>query len=338
MIKAAFCLHPDAYARAYDDMVRARLAQSVEIVSGCIPTREWPERRELLSGVEVLFSGWGPPRLDEAFLEAVPNLRAVFYAAGDHRYFATDAFWERGIRLSTANALNAVPVSEYTVAAIVLGLKRFWHFARQPREVRKLTLDRWVPGNYRSTVALISYGTIARLVRRKLATYDLDVLVYDPFLSDEAARLENVTKVSLADAFHRADAISVHTPSLPETRSLIRCEHFAALRPGAVFINTARGDIVDEDALIAVLAQRDDVQAILDVTREEPPREGSPLYRLSNVVFTPHIAGSLAGECVRLGLGMVDECERFLAGRPLKGEVIAPVHLSTRNKSTGGTR
>jgi phosphoglycerate dehydrogenase-like enzyme len=322
MLRAAFCLHPDAHRSIYGEPVLARLPRSVRLVTDLIPPARWVEHAPVLAEVEILFSGWGLPRLDADFLAVAPKLKAVLFAGGDHRYFASEAFWRRGIRLSTANALNAIPVSEYTVAAIVLGLKRFWHFSRQPREGRHVTLNRWVPGNFRRKVALISYGTIARLVRRKLTAYDVEVLVYDPFLDAAVARAENLRPVSLAEAFATADAVSLHTPSRPETRGMIKAAHFAAMRSGAVFINTARGDIVDEAAMIAALKARPDVQAILDVTRQEPPEEGSPLYHLENVVMTPHIAGSLGGECARLGFGMMEECERYVSGQRLAWEVL----------------
>ena len=93
------------------------------------------------------------------------------------------------------------------------------------------------------------------------------------------------------------------------------------MRPNAVFINTARGAAVREKEMYEVLERRPDLWAILDVTDPEPPDPDSPLYRLPNVVLTPHIAGSLDGECARMGLYMTEELERFIAGEPLKWAV-----------------
>lgn len=92
----------------------------------------------------------------------------------------------------------------------------------------------------------------------------------------------------------------------------------ASLKPHATFINTSRGAVVDESGLIEVLQQRPDLMALLDVTDPEPPVSGSPLYTLPNVFLTPHIAGSLAGECARMGDLAIEECRRFLAGEPLR--------------------
>jgi phosphoglycerate dehydrogenase-like enzyme len=115
---------------------------------------------------------------------------------------------------------------------------------------------------------------------------------------------------------------------LPETIGLITGRHLELMKPGAIFINTARGEIVDEAGLIDALRRRPDVQAVLDVTAPEPPKSDSPLYTLPNVLLTPHIAGSLGAECERMGHAMVDEFDRYLAGQPLLWEV-TPERIAT---------
>jgi phosphoglycerate dehydrogenase-like enzyme len=99
---------------------------------------------------------------------------------------------------------------------------------------------------------------------------------------------------------------------------MITGEHIASMKPGATFINTARGVLVREQEMIEVLRRRPDLQAVLDVTVDEPPLPESPLYQLENVVLTPHVAGSAGRECQRMGRFMVDELRRYLTGEPLK--------------------
>jgi phosphoglycerate dehydrogenase-like enzyme len=108
---------------------------------------------------------------------------------------------------------------------------------------------------------------------------------------------------------------------LKETEGLITGAHFLSMKPGAAFINTARGAVVREAEMAEAARQRPDLQFVLDVTYPEPPASGSPLYSLPNVVLTPHIAGSMGRECRRMGRFMVDEVRRYLAGEPLQGEV-----------------
>lgn len=323
MSQTALILSPEALASTYGEPVLGRLRAQAGRLAVITPGDAWRAHRDVLGETEVIFSGWGAPRMDAEFLGHVPKLRAIFYAGGSVRYFITDAVWQRGIRVTTAQAINAIPVAEFVVSALLLGLKRFWHYAQVTRATRDFPAERPMPGAYGSVVGLVSYGTIARLVRERLRRYELGVAVYDPFLDDDEARREGVRKVGLEELFATADAVSVHTPHLPETAGLIQGRHLAALRPGALFLNTARGEVVDEPAMIAVLRHRPDLTAVLDVTSPEPPAKESPLYTLPNVVLTPHIAGSVGRECLRMGQAMVEEYERFRAGRPLQWEITA---------------
>jgi phosphoglycerate dehydrogenase-like enzyme len=154
-----------------------------------------------------------------------------------------------------------------------------------------------------------------------LRPHQLEVVAYDPFLSADEARRLNVRSVDLAELFRISDVVSLHTPLLPETRDLVTGAHIESMCQGATLINTARGAIVREAELVAVLERRPDLQAVLDVTDPEPPLPGSPLLHLPNVVRTPHIAGAIGPERRRLGRGMVEELRRYVRGKPLRWEV-----------------
>jgi phosphoglycerate dehydrogenase-like enzyme len=265
---------------------------------------------------DVILASWGCPTMDAAFLDSAPRLRLVLYAAGSVRAFVTDAFWERGVRVSGAYALNAVSVAEYTLAAILFSLKHGWRLIREPDGSRSN-----IPGAFNTTIGLVSLGAVGRLVRRRLRPYQLRVVAYDPTLTVDEARRLGVQAVDLAELFRVSDVVSVHTPLLPETRGMVTGDHIASMRPGATLINTARGAIVREAELIAVLERRSDLQAVLDVTDPEPPVPGSPLLRLRNVVRTPHIAGAIGAERRRLGRGMVEELRRYVRAEPLRWEL-----------------
>jgi phosphoglycerate dehydrogenase-like enzyme len=147
------------------------------------------------------------------------------------------------------------------------------------------------------------------------------VLAYDPYVSRREADELDVELVGLSQLFAAADIVSIHTPLLPETVGLISRHELLKMQPGATIINTARGRVVNQTDLIEVLAERPDIYAILDVTGPEPPPVDSPLYDLPNVVLTPHIAGSLDGECERMGRDMVAELRRYLRHEALKWAV-----------------
>jgi phosphoglycerate dehydrogenase-like enzyme len=215
--------------------------------------------------------------------------------------------------------MNAVPVAEFTVAAIIFSLKQVWKYALgMQREKRYLPKTGMMPGAYRTTIGLISLGAIGRRTAEMLKSYDLQVIAYDPHCSAAQAEELGIELVSLDEVFRRSHVVSLHAPWLPETERMITGAHFAAMREGATFINTARGIIVREQEMIEVLRVRPDLTALLDVTKPEPPPPDSPLFTLPNVVLTPHIAGAMDEECRRLGHFLVDELDCFLAGSDSK--------------------
>ena len=276
----------------------------------------------VLAEAEVIFSGWGAPIMDDAFLEAAPKLRTVFYGAGSIRYFTPEAFWRRNIAVTSSYVANAVPVAEYALGTILLSLKHFWRYSALTRQNDGWgTPARKVPGCFRSTVGLISLGMIARRTLELLEPFDIKRMVYSTSLSDKEAKRMNVERATIEEIFQRADVVSLHTPDLPSTRGMIRGCHFASMKHGATFLNTARGAVVNEPEMIEVLRHRPDLTAVLDVTHPEPPEPDSPLLTLPNVVVTPHIAGSVGPECNRLGRYMVEEFQRYLAGKPLKWQI-----------------
>jgi phosphoglycerate dehydrogenase-like enzyme len=202
---------------------------------------------------------------------------------------------------------------------ILFSLKHGWHFIRATREARTFPPRNQpsIPGAYGSTVGLVSMGVSARTLRKLLNSFDVSVIAYDPFLSPAEAKALNVRLLPLDQLFRQSDVVSIHTPLLPETRGLITGHHIAAMKNGATFINTARGDVVRQTELVDVVTARSDLQVILDVTSPEPPAPDCALFDLPNVIITPHIAGSLDRECRRMGHVMVEELRRFVAGQPL---------------------
>lgn len=303
---------PDEQRRATERLAFPHPPQTPDSIGGA---------KECLADVEVILSGWGMPPVDDDFLAAAPKLKAIFYGAGSVKGFVTDALWKREIIVTSSYAANAVPVSEFTCAQIVLALKRAWPCALDIKRKGNYGTKRDCAGAYGSTIGLVSMGMIGRMVRERLRTLDVRVIAFDPFLSAAAAAALEVELCPLDEIFHRADVVSLHTPWLKETEGMIRGAHFAGMKPDATFINTARGAIVHEAEMIEALRLRPDLTALLDVTHPEPPVPGSPLYTLPNVVLTPHIAGSLNGECRRMGRDALDELERYLAGQPLRWRI-----------------
>jgi len=319
--KGLYILDAGNFGKIYGEAEQADIAAMVDIYAPPQTKLSVAENPTLLEPCEIIFSGWGAPRIDAAFLASAPHLRAIFYGAGSVRDLLTEAMWDRGIVLTSSWGANGLPVAEYTLSQILFCLKLGWRYVTSIQRDKRYPRKGSVPGGYGSTVAIISLGMIGRLVANLLKPFDLKVIAYDPFVgADDAASL-GVDLCSLDECFARADVVSLHTPWLAETVGMITAAHFRLMKPDASFINTSRGAVVDEPGMISVLEERPDVTAVLDVTYPEPPVQGSKLYALPNVILTPHIAGSMGNECRRMGRYAVEECSRYVRGEPLQWQV-----------------
>ena len=297
-----------------------RLAELTDLVPGIVTGEQLPARSAELRDVEVAFSTWGLPQLGADELRHLPSLKILFYAAGSVRSFAPPLL-ERGIRVVSSWAANAVPVAEFTLAQVLLSCKGYW------RNVNDFTgpetrsgAFRGV-GNFGETVGIIGAGMVGRALIELLRPFQLRVVVHDPFLPEHEARAMGVDKVTLEELFAQSYVVSNHLPNLQQLRGLLNVALFERLRPDATFINTGRGAQVDEADLIRILQQRPDITALLDVTFPEPPEAGSVFYTLPNVRLSTHVAGSLGHEVVRMADYAIAEFERWEKGEHMLWEV-----------------
>ncbi|MFJ5835110.1 hydroxyacid dehydrogenase [Streptomyces sp. NPDC093089] len=281
-------------------------------------------REPALEEAELLVTSWGCPVVDADVLARAPALKAIVHAAGSVKHHVTPACWERGITVSSAAAANAVPVAEYTVAAILFANKRVLDIGALYREQRTpLDWSRRYPGfgNHRRTVGIVGASLVGRKVIELLRPHDFDVLLADPHVGPVRAAALGVDLVELDELLPASDVVSLHAPELPETRRLIDARRLGLMRDGATLVNTARGSLVDTEALTAHAAAGR-LHAVLDVTEPEVLPAASPLYSLPNVLLTPHIAGSLGGELLRITGSALDEIARYCSGLPFAH----PVH------------
>ncbi len=244
----------------------------------------------------MIITGWGGPTLDAAALAHASRLRLVVHTGGSVKEARiAPEVWQRGIAVTSAAGVNAVPVAEYTVAAILLAGKRAFRLA-----------------------GVIGASRIGRLVLERLRGHDFRLLVSDPYLTASMARELGAELMELDGLLAASDVVTLHAPLLDETRQLLDDRRLGLIRDGSVLVNTARGGLVDTDALVRHCAR---IDAVLDVTDPEPLPPGHPLLRLPNVFVTPHVAGALGTEIRRLGEFAVAEIGRWLAGDPLAGAV-----------------
>ncbi|HHY81912.1 MAG TPA: hydroxyacid dehydrogenase [Clostridiales bacterium] len=313
-----------AIERAYDRNTRDILSKELHFFEGLFDINQIDARKDDLKNVDCIFSTWGMFTLShEQIQEYLPRLKAVFYAAGSVQYFARP-FLDSSVRIFSAYAANAVPVAEYTTAQILLAGKGYFLAERlyktkgfeKAREYMAL-----MPGNYGEKVGILGAGAIGRLVIASLKNYNYQILVFDPFLSQEKADEMGVKKTDLNEIFRECLIISNHIANNENTRGMLKYEHFSLMRPNAVFINTGRGAQVIEADLVRALTEVPTRAAVLDVTHPEPVQPGHPFYTMENVFLTPHIAGSIGDEIARMGQYMLQEYKAFSGNMPCKYEV-----------------
>ncbi|WP_411093388.1 hydroxyacid dehydrogenase [Streptomyces sp. 049-1] len=317
----ALCvMNPEAAPLVLPAEPRRRLAEMVRLLPDLSGAQIHAGFPDALAEAEILVSGWGCPRLTTDVLKRAPRLRAVMHAAGTVKPLVSEAVWERSIVISSAADANAGPVVAYTTALITLAARRTLTMAARYH-------TGWPEQAFRSggdglTVGVIGASRIGRGVISQLVRSDAGyrILLSDPYVTAEEARSLGTERVELEELCGRSAVVSVHAPLLPETTGLLDTKLLALLPDGAALINTARGGIVDTDALTReCLSGR--LEAYLDVTDPEPLPPGHPLVTLPNVLLTPHIAGAQGTEVRRLGEYAVAEVARWLAGDPLQGRI-----------------
>lgn len=312
-----------------DELVRVHLAGDClprlqSICSTDITFGDLAEHKAELTDVEIVVTGWSGRPLNAASVENLPNLRLIAHLGGSVRGAATEQVIANGLRVVSGAEANARAVAEYTLAMILLSNKEIPYWLRayadgrdslkMGDQSRQRTL-----GNCGRTVGLVGASRIGQKVADLLRRHDLEVLIADPLVDSSVVTQLGARLVSLEELLAKSDVVSLHQPLLPTTRKSIGAAQFALMRPGATLINTARGAIVDTDALIDVV-RSGQVNAILDVTDPEPLPADNPLWDLPNVLITPHMAGSTGNEVQRMTHEVLDDVERFLRGEPLRNE------------------
>ena len=276
-----------------------------------------------LPGVEAVFSTWGMPSLtEEEIAQGLPDLQAVFYAAGSVQPFARP-FLNRGVRVFSAWQANAVPVARYAAAQILLALKGYFRIqpaCRQSRAQAQAMIGDY-PGSYDAKVGLLGCGAIGRRVARLLQGMDLTVLAFDPFLPEEEARALGVRKAELSEVFASCAVVSNHLANLPATRGIITREMLLSMPPASTFINTGRGAQLREEDLYEALTADPSRTALLDVMNDEARSDASPLNALPNCLITPHIAGSSGHEVRRMADYMIEAFQAVSRGEACPHEV-----------------
>ncbi|MDD2458966.1 MAG: 2-hydroxyacid dehydrogenase [Eubacteriales bacterium] len=259
--------------------------------------------------------------ISDAVLAAAKNLKAIAVIRGGPTNINLAAATRRGIPVFNSPGRNAVAVVEFTIGLILAELKNIarghMHLVQKNWKYEYYLYDRCnfeLPGK---VAGLVGFGNIAYRISTILQAFGMTVIAHDPFVNPERMAQFGVESVSLEDLLSRSDVVSVHARLTPETKHLFNLDRFRQMKPTALFVNTARGGLVNYDDLYLALKEKIIAAAALDVFQEEPCDPDSPLLQLDNVTVTPHIAGATK-DTVHYGLGVLaEDLQQFLSGQPV---------------------
>ena len=281
------------------------------------------ELASLIKGIDGCITSWGSPKFTEKVLRNADRLKIIGHAAGSVKPYVSDEVFRRGIVVVNAAAEIAIGVAEFALAMILNCLRRIpdfiaamrrrdWDFKRKSPLSRDL---RW------KKVGIIGFGHVARELVKRLKPFDVDILVYDPYTPRRTAEAYGVKLVDLETLLRESDVVSIHAALTEETYHMIGERELRLMKRSAVLVNTARGAVVDTNALVKALKEGWIAAAALDVFEQEPLPPDHPLYALENVYLTPHIAGpSIEGRHRLFGV-IVEELHRFFSGEELRYRV-----------------
>lgn len=274
-----------------------------------------------LAGADIAVTSWGNGNLTADILEVAPELKLVIHAAGSVKPIVCDDLWNKGIRVDASTKPLGIGVAECALGFAISASKNFYAvnddihnggFNEHRGDCKEL---------YELNVGVIGGGFVGRHFIKLMRNFGVNIMLYDPFVTAEAAEAIGARKVELEEIFSESDVLSVHAPSIPETYHMVNGQTLKLMKKDAILINTARGSLIDEAALYHHMLEGNLKYACLDVYDPEPPLADNPLRTLKNVIMTPHLAGLANNGKLRIGAHVVDEVERYVKGETLECEV-----------------
>ncbi len=299
------------------ELMAGQKPEEVELVF--VDTADDAEKVAKAADADYILCSWTP--IPARMIEAAPRLKLIQkYGIGVDK-IDLKAAAQRGVPVAIAAGVNSIAVAETAITLMLAIYKRLCvaHHSLRDGQWLKWELRTGCYELWQKTVGLIGGGAIGRAVAKRLSRgFECRVLYYDAArLAPETETAMGMTFTSVENLLREADIVSLHIPLLPETRGLIGAKEFALMKPSAVLINTARGGVVDEPALIEALRKKTIAGAGLDVFAKEPPDRDNPLLRMDNVVVTPHNGGGTVDTMKRIIGHGFDNILRVERGEPL---------------------
>lgn len=268
---------------------------------------------------DCVISCWGTPRYEGEYLAAFADMKLAVYLAGSVAGVVSDEFFASGRRIISANRVFARSVAEGCAAYMLCALRRLPHYCAVVREGGWRSEDFSNAGLLGRSVGLVGFGTVARYLAPILRLLGAEVFAYDKFVSPADISTAGVTPCSFDEVFEK-QVVSVHLARTPETVGMIGERQLARIPDGGLFVNTARGAVVDTAALVREL-ESGRLSAALDVFDPEPLDASSPLRTLANVLAVPHMAGPTIDARRVCGLALARDIGRFMRAAALENEI-----------------
>ena len=257
-------------------------------------------------------------------IEAAERLKVIGRAGSGLDNVDTQAATRRGVVVMNTPGGNTVTTAEHTMS-LILAMTRQIPQATSSMKAGKWEKERFMGVElYNKTLGIIGIGQIGGYVAKLAQGLSLNVIAYDPYLSEEQAQKMGVHLVDLAEIYRRADIISVHTPLTAETRSLINADAIAQMKPGVMIVNCARGGVINETDLVEALKARRVAAAAFDVFEEEPIRTDHPLLALDTFICTPHIGASTEEAQENVAVGIAEQIVDYFTKGLARGAVNVP--------------
>ncbi|HAW28754.1 MAG TPA: hypothetical protein DCY03_11645 [Planctomycetaceae bacterium] len=255
-------------------------------------------------------------KVDRELIDAAPELKIIARAGAGLDNVDTEYAHEKGIVVCFTPDANSLSVAELTIG-LMLALMRKIPEARQDTLTGGWNRLKFTGTElYGKSFGLIGLGRIGSLTATRAKAFGMNILAADPFLKADAPQLKklNATLLSLDDLLAESDVVSCHSPLTPDTRKMLTYQHFRKMKPDAFFINTSRGEVVDERGLTQALLEHKLAGAALDVRETEPPKQ-SPLNQMENVILTPHIAAFTVEAQDRVVDSVCEDVRLVLSGK-----------------------
>lgn len=256
-------------------------------------------------------------RMTRNVFENLPNLKVVVRYGIGYDTVDVNAATDNGVLVVNIPDFCLNEVSDHAAAMVLTCARQLIplnHGTRDGQWVESQLVLTKVPALYEQTLGIIGCGNIGRLSARKAQCFGLKTIGYDPYIDEAIAKDAGITLVPLDQLLKESDYITIHAFLNTETRHLIGENEFKLMKPTSYIINTARGSIIDEPALIKALEEGQIAGAALDVFEQEPISSDNSLLNMGNVIITPHCAGSSEAAARRLKLSVAQEASRVLTG------------------------